>query len=183
MGSRQWWRVGRAASTIATALALAVGASACTSGPSLRAPATPQGPDFTSVAEATALPRLDPPARKAGELTRLTVRAGERGSFTGMSLPGGMTVADGRYRLTGRCLSDGSDGVLAVYVVGPGRGGADGAPSQPQPGDPVATASFMCDRPVSSVDLPRLPAGSSEVMVSAGTQSVAVGWVVLSAVS
>jgi hypothetical protein len=183
MGSRQGWRGGRATVAVATALALAAGASACTSGPGPRPPTTPRGPDFTSVAEAPAPPRLDPPARKSGEVSRLTVRAGERGSFTGRITPGGATLADGRYRLSGRCLSDGSDGVLAVYVAGPGRGGADGAPSQPQPGDPVASATFTCDRPVSSVDLPPLPAGSSEVMVSAGTQSVAVGWVVLSPVS
>jgi hypothetical protein len=142
---------------------------------------------LTTIAEARPLPRLDPPGRQVGEVSRLTVRAGEAGSFTGQSLPTGVTKGDVRYRVTGRCLTgedgeDGNAGVLVVEVMGPARGGVDGAPSEPAPGAPVASARFACGAPVTSVDLPPLPAGSSELMPSRGTESVAVGWVVLSRV-
>ena len=169
--------------SVGAAVGLALALPACTSGSGTDAPRTQDAPTLTTVAEARALPRLDPPARLAGEVSRLTVRAGEAGSLTGRVRPTGVTKVDVRYRITGRCLSDGDDGVLAVELLGPARGGADGAPSEPVPGTPVASARFPCGAAVTSVELPLVPAGSSELMPSQGTESVAVGWVVLSPVS
>jgi hypothetical protein len=172
--------------SIGAAVTLALALPACTSGAGTGAPHTPEAAALTTIAEARALPRLDPPGYQAGEVSRLTVRAGEAGSFTGRSLPTGVTTVDARYRVTGRCLADGSGesgaGVLVVEIMGPARGGVDGAPSEPAPGAPVASARFPCGAAATSVDLPPLPAGSSELMPSQGTEVVAVGWVVLSLV-
>jgi hypothetical protein len=174
----------RVGGALVASLAVVAGAGACTTGASRALRPAVDGPTFTTVAEAPPVPRLDAPRPAKGEVSRLTVRIIDAdGSFRGQATQQGTTRAGQRYRLTGRCVSEGSGGVLAVDVMGPVRGGADGAPSEPLLGDPVASATFRCDEAQATVDLPPLPAGASEIMPNPRTGAVAAGWVVLSTAS
>ena len=179
MGGRQRGRLGV---LVVVVLGVAGADSACTTGPGGSPRPGVEEPGFTTVAEGPVPVRLDLPEKLPGEVSRLTVRLQGADGFTGSSTVTAVTLPGERYRLTGRCVSQGAGGVLGVDVMGPVRGAADGAPSEPAPEGPVASVTFACDDRESSVLLPVLPAGSSDVVPNATTRSVAGGWVVLARV-
>lgn len=127
------------------------------------------------------VPRLDLPAADDSDVTRLTVdmiddTSGGSSTESGPAAP----VRAGRpYLLTGRCLPRAAGGTLVVDVLGPGSGGAVGAPSQPEFGRAIASVTVLCDGTEARVPLPDLPAGSGELMVSGASRQVATGWAVL----
>jgi hypothetical protein len=129
--------------------------------------------------------RLEPPVQSPADVSRLLVSNADGIFWSGTAEPGRAwpVRAGKRYLLKGRCLPATTSGTLVVDVLGPGEGGAAGAPSQPKSGPRVATITVPCDGTEARLDLRALPAGSGEFMVAEPTSQVATGWVVLTRMS
>lgn len=143
-------------------------------------------PDSLTPPEATVtVDRLELPAPGPSDVGRLDIRDADGLFWTGSSEPGPAAPvrAGKRYVLRGRCLPATAGGTLVVDLLGPGRGGAAGAPSQPMSGPVVATITVPCDGTEVRLDLGRVPAGSGDLMVSEATTQVATGWVLLTRVA
>jgi len=174
---------------VAAAAALVVGVtSACTGGsPQTPRPTVP-APSMTTIPEGgvtVTVDRLEPPVPSPADVSRLLVDNAEGLFWSGTTEPGKAAPARAgkRYLLKGRCLPATTGGTLVVDVLGPGEGGAAGAPSQPMSGPRVATITVPCDGTEVRLDLRGLPAGSGELTVAEATSQVAIGWVVLTRAS
>lgn len=175
---------GRAVTVAALVALVGVATAACTGGGAPTPPPTVQAPSMTTLPEGggtVTVDRLEPPVSSPADVTRLLVDHAEGIFWSGSAEPGTAFPprVGQRYQLTGRCLPATTGGTLVVDVLGPGKGGAAGAPSQPMSGARVATITVPCDGTESRLDLRNLPSGSGELMVTEATTQVATGWVVL----
>ncbi|WP_147062501.1 hypothetical protein [Terrabacter aerolatus] len=170
---------------LVAAMVIAGVAGACTSDTGEAPRPTAEQPSMTPVPDGGGTSEvLRPPEVTKDELSRIVVRNAEGLFWDGSKDTRSVTRAGQRHRLTGRCLSLTAGGALVVEVLGPGTAGAvEGAPSQPAPGEPVASFTVPCDGTEASLDLPALTPSSGELTVAEATSQVAQGWVVLSRVA